>query len=381
MPKILFLIAYPEDDASCRYRVHQFIPYLEQAGYGCTIAPFASKKLFHALRSRGRLRTKAIEVLRSSMRRLAILRNIDAYDIVVIHREAFPFLAPAIENLVLRRAKRSKRHTQVVFSFDDAIYAGHDDVSSLSHPWLYRWKHGHGYDEVIRRCDHVIAGNRILAEYACRLNASVTVIPTVVDCAKYQPRLVDRTQARPITIGWMGSPTTAPYLQIVEPALLHIASKHPGKVRFRFVGCPEYRLDLQDFTSVPFHVNTEVETLQQFDIGLMPLTDTPWSRGKCAFKAIQYMASGVATVASPIGVTPDLIHSGVNGFLAASSEDWFRTLDELVRDAALRERIAREGRRTIENEYSFEFWAPRMVALFDQLSGRKGILERDTIAA
>lgn len=381
MPNILFLNAYPEEDASCRYRVHQFIPDLEKAGYGCTIAPFASKKLFNALKARGGFGPKAIEVLRSSTRRLAFLRKIDTYDVVVIHREAFPFFAPAVENLVLRLAKRSKRRTKVVFSFDDAIYAGHGEVSSLSHPWLYRWKHGRGYDEVIRRCDHVIAGNRILAEYAGRLNTSVTVIPTVVDCKKYQPRPSDPDETRPVTIGWMGSPTTAPYLRILESELQGIANKHAGKVRFRFVGCPEYKLDLKNLTSGPFHLQTELQELQQFDIGLMPLTDTAWSRGKCAFKAIQYMASGVATVASPVGITPDIIHDGVNGFLASSPEDWFRALDQLVTDALLRARIAREARRTIETGYSLETWAPRMVALLDQLSGRKGILEQDTIAA
>jgi len=380
MPKILFLTAYPEEDASCRYRVNQFLPYLEQAGYRCTVAPFASKSLFRSLKARGGLTTKATEVLRCSARRFSTLRDVDSYDIVVIHREAFPFFAPLVENLVLRRAKRSKRRTQVVFSFDDAIYAGHEDVSSLSHPWLYRWKHGRGYGEVIRGCDHVIAGNRLLAEYAGGLNASVTVIPTVVDCDRYQVPPA-KCEARPVTIGWMGSPTTAPYLRIVESALRHITSKHGGKVQFRFVGCPEYWIDIQDFTSVPFLMQTEVEELRNFDIGLMPLTDTSWSRGKCAFKAIQYMASGVATVASPVGITPDLIHDGVNGFLVESHDAWFRALDQLVSDASLRLRIAREARTSIEAGYSLEVWAPRMVALFDQLSGRKSILEQDTIAA
>lgn len=381
MSKILFLTAYPEEDASCRYRVHQFLPYLAQAGYECTVAPFAGKSLFRSLKTRGGLTTKATEVLRCSARRFSTLRDVDAYDIVVIHREAFPFFAPVVENLVLRRSKRSRRRTRVIYSFDDAIYAGHEDVSTLSHPLLYRWKHGRGYDDVIRRCDHVIAGNRILAEYAARLNTSVTVIPTVVDCAKYQPRQATNDEGSPVTIGWMGSPTTAPYLRIVESALRRIATKHERRVHFRFVGCPEYNLDLPNFSSVPFRLQTEREQLQQFDIGLMPLTDSAWSRGKCAFKAIQYMASAVATVASPVGITPDLIHDGVNGFLAQSQEDWFQALDQLVADASLRVRIAREARRSVEAGYSYEVWAPRLIALFDQLSGRKGILKPDTIAA
>ena len=379
MPTILFLTAYSEEDASCRYRVHQFVPYLEQAGYECTIAPFAGQKLFRSLRARGGLATKATEVLRCSARRFSILRDVDFYDIVVIHREAFPLFAPWVENLVLRRAKRSRRRTRVIFSFDDAIYAGHEDVSTLSHPLLYRWKHGRGYDEVIRGCDHVIAGNRILAEYASRLKVSTTVIPTVVDCNRYEART--STPDFPVTIGWMGSKTTAPYLRIIEPALREIARKHDDRVRFRFVGCPEYRLEIQNFTSMPFRLETELAELQRFDIGLMPLPDNEWTRGKCAFKAIQYMASGVATVASPVGITPDLVRDGVSGFLATSPEDWFTALDRLVSDGSLRVRIAREARKSIETGYSLQVWAPRIVALFDQLSGGKGILEQDTIAA
>lgn len=379
MPTILFLTAYPEEDASCRYRVHQFLPYLEQAGYECSVAPFASKNLFRLLKTRRGLAMKASEVLRCSARRFSTLRDVCSYDIVVIHREAFPFFAPLVENLVLRRAKRSRRRTRVIFSFDDAIYAGHENVSTLSHPLLYRWKHGRGYDEVIRRADHVIAGNRILAQYASRLNASTSVIPTVVNCSTYQART--SIADSPVTIGWMGSRTTAPYLRIIEPALREIARKHGDRVRFRFVGCPEYRLDIRNFASVPFRLEAELEELQRFDIGLMPLPDNAWTRGKCAFKAIQYMASGVATVASPVGITPDLVRDGVNGFLASSPKDWFGALDHLVSDVSLRIQIAREARKLIETGYSLEVWAPRMVRLLDQLRGKPGILEQDTIAA
>ncbi len=381
MPKILFLTAYPEDDASCRYRVHQFVPCLENAGYECTIAPFASEKLFHSLKRRGGLATKGIEMLQCAARRLALIPRIGDYHLVFIHREAFPFFSPVVENLVIRRVRKSSRRARVIFSFDDAIYAGHEDVSTLSHPRLYRWKHGRGYDEVICSVDHVIAGNRILAEYASRLNASTTVIPTVVDCSKYQMRALGVSSSRPITIGWMGSPTTAPYLRMIEPALQQIGKTHGAKVQFRFVGCPEYAPDLNKATSVPFRLETGNQELQQFDIGLMPLADTEWTRGKCAFKAIQYMASGVATVASPVGITPEVIRDGVTGLLASTTEEWVTSLDQLIVRASLRNSIAVEARRFIEMNYSLQVWAPRMIALFNQLSGKTGILEQDTIAA
>jgi glycosyltransferase involved in cell wall biosynthesis len=382
MPRILFLTAYPEEDASCRYRVHQFVPYLAAARYECTIAPFANEKLFSALKSRGRIATKAWETLRCSARRLVRLSDVRHYDFVVIHREAFPFFAPLVENWVMRRTARSSpiAGTKFIFSFDDAIYAGHEDVSALNHPLLYRWKHGRGYDEIVRSCDQVIAGNRILAEYARNLNPRVTVIPTVVDCRKYRMK-AGRDSSESVTIGWMGSRTTASYLRVVEPALKRLSSKHGDRIQFRFYGDPQYKVDLPNCEALPFRLAAEVEDLQRLDIGLMPLPDNSWTRGKCAFKAIQYMASGVAAVASPVGITSDLIQDNVDGFLASSEDEWFNVIDRLVLDTALRERITCEARRTIETSYSLEVWGPRFAALFAQLGEKQSVLQRESVAA
>lgn len=381
MSKILFLTAYPEEDASCRYRIHQFIPFVSAAGHECTVAPFATPELFSLLRSRGRLTRKVRETIHCGVRRLLRVLDVAAYDLVIIHREAFPFFAPAVEKLLLNRARRGRR-TKVIFSFDDAIYAGHRDTSILNHPWLYRWKHGRGYNDVIRACDHVIAGNRLLAEYATEINPAVTVIPTVVDCINYRATRTRFESHQPATIGWIGSHTTVAYLRMVEPALRRISATHGENVRFCFVGCPEYKPDFPRSVSVPFRLETEIHDLQGFDIGLMPLPDDRWTRGKCAFKAIQYMASGVVTVASPVGITPDLICHGVNGFLASSETDWFDTLDLLLRNHPLCLQVAWEARRTIEAEYSLEIWAPRMLELIEQLLGDKHhILERERIAA
>jgi len=380
MSQILFLTAYPEEDASCRYRIYQFLPSLSAAGHECTVAPFATPELFGLLTSPGRLPRKVSETFRCSLRRLRRILAAAAYDLVVIHREAFPFFAPAVEKLLLSRARRGGS-TKVVFSFDDAIYAGHRDTSTLNHPWLYRWKHGRGYNHVVRDCDHVIVGNRVLAEYAAPLNRAVTIIPTVVDCAKYRASETCLDIRQPATIGWMGSQTTAPYLRLVEPALRRIARVHGENVQFSFVGCPQYKPDFGRSVSSPFRLQTEISDLHRFDIGLMPLPDDPWTRGKCAFKAIQYMASGVATVASPVGITSEVVHHGVNGFLASSEPEWFDALDRLVRDHRLRLQLASEARRTIEASYSLQTWAPRMLSLIDQLLGKQRILERETIAA
>jgi glycosyltransferase involved in cell wall biosynthesis len=381
MPRILFLTAYPLDDASCRYRVHQFVPHLEQAGYEVTISTFASPRLFSILKHRGKLVFKALHTLYNSARRIARLSNLSDFDFIVIHREAFPFFAPFMENWLVSRASGKSPRPKIIFSFDDAIYAGHHDTSTLSHPWLYRVKHGRGYDQVIRRSDHVIAGNRILAAYARKLNPSVSVVPTVVDCHSYRMKPLPADPSGPLTIGWIGSPTTSPYLSLVEPVLQRLVSTHGSRVRFRFFGNPQYKPDLPHFTSLPFRLSHEVHDLQSLDIGIMPLPDTEWTRGKCAFKAIQYMATGACAVASPVGVTTDLITHNVNGFLADSQQDWFQCLTTLVENAALRDRIPHAARLTIERSYSLEAWGPRFVEIFDQLSRGPRILPVQRIAA
>jgi glycosyltransferase involved in cell wall biosynthesis len=373
MPSILFLIAYPLEDSSCRYRIHQFLPFFERAGYQCTVSSFASERLFHLLHSRRGICSKAVETLRCSARRLHTLRHISDFDFVVIHREAFPFLQPFIENWVLRH------HSRVLFSFDDAIYAGHERRSELSHPFLYRVKHGPRYDSVIRDCKLVIAGNRILADYARRLTSRVAVIPTVVDTDAYAFDLRKHYRAGPVTIAWMGSPSTVSYLKTVEPALRRLVAELPGQLQFRFIGCPEYAPVLSDCTSLPFVLAYELDDLQSFDIGLMPLPDSEWARGKCAFKAIQYMASGAVTVASPVGITTELIRHNVNGLLAASEDEWVACLRRLVTDCSLRVQLASAARRTIEESYSLKAWAPRLLSLFEQFRGAFTLPE--TVAA
>jgi glycosyltransferase involved in cell wall biosynthesis len=361
--RILFLVAHPIDDASARYRVHQFLPYLESEGHACTVWSFSTERLFRVLHSKGRWGIKVFEALRCSLRQLLRLADLSPFDLVVIHREAFPFLTPLLEKWILLR------HAKVIFSFDDAIYAGHNDVSGLSHPILYRLKYGRGVDEVLRRSLHVIAGNRILADYARQFNPRVSVVPTVVDCVQYPPKLARTGASWPITVGWVGSRSTAPYLTAIEPALRSLAQANRGKVRFRFFGCPQYKLDLPDLESLPFRLETEVSDLHSIDIGIMPLPDTAWTRGKCAFKAIQYMASGIAAVASPVGITAEIIHHEINGLLAESADDWLCALTRLLHDEQLRRRLAGNARRTIEESYSLQVWGPRLASLLDGLAG------------
>jgi glycosyltransferase involved in cell wall biosynthesis len=363
MKRVLFLVAHPIEDAGCRYRVYQFLPYLENAGYECVVAPFSTASLFRALRRRGHFSSKILHTVYCSIRRFLQLAGVGQFDLVVIHREVFPFFTPALENAVLRRSRK------VMFSFDDAIYAGHHDVDTLNHPFLYRLKYGRGVDEILGRCVHVVAGNRILGDYARRINPHVTVIPTVVDCNYYRYQEPPAKNDVPITVGWMGSRSTVSYLQFVEPALKGIARRYPGRVQFRFFGHPDYKPDLPASISLPFQLGSEIRDLHSLDIGIMPMPNTDWTRGKCAFKAIQYMATGAVAVASPVGVTTDLIKHNHNGLLASSVDEWFQSLSALVEDPELCRRLSLRARRTIEDSYSLRVWASSFVSVFDELTG------------
>jgi glycosyltransferase involved in cell wall biosynthesis len=363
MKSILFLVPHPIQDAGCRYRVFQFVPYLEKAGYKCVVAPFSTASLFRSLSRRGHFSSKVLHTFYGSVRRFLQLLRVAQFDLVVIHREVFPFFMPVLENEVLRRSQK------VVFSFDDAIYAGHQDVAALNHPLLYRLKYGRGVDEVLGRCVHVVAGNRILGDYARRFNSRVTVIPTVVDCDYYRYRESQARNDTPITVGWMGSRSTVSYLGLVEPALKNLAIRYAGKIRFRFFGHPDYKPDLTGVDSLPFQIASEIADLHSLDIGLMPMPETAWTRGKCAFKAIQYMATGAVAVASPVGVTTDLIEHNNNGLLARTVDEWFDFLSMLIEDSGLRRRLSLRARRTIEDSYSLQVWAPALASLFDELTG------------
>jgi glycosyltransferase involved in cell wall biosynthesis len=359
MAKILFITPSPIESASERYRIYQFLPYLERAGFACTVRPFATRALHRAIQ-REKLASKLILTPLGYMRRALQLSTISQYDAVVVHRGIFPFPWPALERMIIRR------HAKVIFDFDDAIHVGHKDVAATKYPWIYKLKYGPGVNEMLYHCAHVIAGNRTLADHALQFNSQVSIIPTVVDLDHYAYQS-PRASSDVLSIGWVGSRSTSPYLLEIESALQRLSEAHPNKIRFQIFGDPERTLNLPHFSSSSFSLATEIEDLRTIDIGIMPMPDNDWTRGKCAFKAIQYMALGIPTVVSPVGMTTELVENNVNGFWARTPQEWFETLNQLVSDAQLRRRFSEAGRETIESRYSLQAWAPRLAELLQRV--------------
>jgi glycosyltransferase involved in cell wall biosynthesis len=349
--RVLFLVHHPVEDGSSRYRIYQFLPLLKQWGFECEVRPFSTPRLFKAIREGGSWLAKLLPTLSCTFRRAFDIRQAADFDLVVIHREAFPFFAPFAERMVLHRQPK------VVFGLDDAIYVGHDH-KMYKYSWLYKFKYGSGLNEVLERSQLVMAGSQTIAEHVLQYNPRVVVIPTVVDLDKYPYKLPEENADGVITVGWYGSDSTSPYLRHLLPGLLRLADANPGRVRFRFFG--DHRLDipLPSTEISPFRLETEIQDLQSIDIGIMPLPDTEWTRAKCAFKAIQYMALGIPAVVSPIGMSGDLVRNDFNGLHANDAEEWFSQLHRLVNDLQLRRRLATAGRRTIEDYYSLRKWGP-----------------------
>lgn len=214
---------------------------------------------------------------------------------------------------------------------------------------------------VMRLADTVIAGNAYLASYAQQAGAKrVESIPTVVDLDRY-PATLPISESQIFTIGWIGSPSTARYLRDIAPALAEVCKG--DRARVRLIGSGPVDLPGVPVEVLAWSEATEVEEIRRFDVGIMPLPDEPWARGKCGFKLIQYMACGLPVVASPVGVNAEIVASGINGLLASTPGEWATALQRLADDQNLRIKMGRAGRKKVEDRYCLHVTAQKMVAL------------------
>jgi glycosyltransferase involved in cell wall biosynthesis len=212
-----------------------------------------------------------------------------------------------------------------------------------------------------------MAGNQYLADYALEVNPNVTIIPTTIDTDKYLP--IERDpKPETLTIGWSGSFSTVQHLDTIRDVLQELAKTE--KFKLRVIGTPNYKLPGVVTEAIQWRSETEIEDLQKIDIGLMPLPDEDWSRGKCGLKALQYMALGIPTICSPVGVNTKIINDGENGYLVSTNEQWIAKLKELIHSADLRKRLGDRGRETVVDGYSAKSQAPRVLKLFESVVAR-----------
>jgi glycosyltransferase involved in cell wall biosynthesis len=330
--RVLALVPYLYDTApGQRFRFEQWAPLLEKEGIFCDFVSFEDKLLHATLHQPGRTQQKMRLILRALTRRLRLLKKLKDYDVVLVHREAALVGPPIIERAIARRG------VPMIYDFDDAIFLPATSEANKYMGWL---KFHAKTSEIISLCQHVMAGNEYLADFARQSNRHVTIVPTTIDTDKYT--IEKRATNDPPIIGWSGSFSTVQYLETLRPALEKLATQEAYQLRV--IGTPKY-----DFSAAPAQVMawksaSEVSDLRPMDIGVMPLPDDQWTRGKCGLKGLQYMALGIATVMSPVGVNSDIIRDGQNGFLAATEDEWLHKLGALLRDDDLRRHMGQAGR-------------------------------------
>jgi glycosyltransferase involved in cell wall biosynthesis len=334
--------------AGTRHRVLQWFPALQAAGYRSEYSPFFEAP---AVGPSGpaavRAGLKATRLARGLWTRAKLLVSAGRFSAIVVQRELAPNAWNDLAPLVARR-------TPLIFDFDDAVFLprGLGSLNAIiSRP--------SSTARLIAASSLVWAGNEYLATYARRHHDRVEVLPTVVDTEVFRPR--PRPPRDVPVIGWIGSPQTAKYLEAVLPVLEELARSFHFRVRLIGAGDIPRPAGLE-VEMTPWRLDTEADDFADLDLGLYPLSDDPWARGKCGFKAIQYMACGVPQVVSPVGVCRDIVRDGQDGLWADTPARWKDALAHLLADAPARAAMAASGPPRIRERWSLAAWAPRVVA-------------------
>jgi glycosyltransferase involved in cell wall biosynthesis len=353
-----------------RYRIEQWEPILREKGVEITYSPFETDELRGVLYQPGHIAEKMRLVMKSINRRREDLRNVRRYDAVYVFREA-ALLGPAYFERLIKRSG-----VPMIFDFDDAVFVSY---KSPSNGYLSYLKFPGKTATICRLSAHVMAGNPYLAEYARQYNPqNVTVIPTTIDTDKYHYSENKPANDVPV-IGWSGSHSTVQHLDTLRETLQDLAKE--AQFRLRVIGTPNYKIPGVDVEALKWRSETETSDLQPIDIGVMPLPDDQWSKGKCGLKALQYMALGVPTICSPVGVNSEIIQDGENGFLAAAKDEWIEKLKRLLNSAELRRRLGAAGRRTVEEKYSAKVQAPRVFQILTSVVNNAKTADKKAIRA
>lgn len=347
--KALFVTRYGRLGASSRMRSLQYLPWFERMGIDCSVAPlFDDNQLAERYRANG---YGLANLARSYGKRLLHLLQRHRYDVLWIEKEALPWLPASLERLLLRGVP-------YVLDYDDAIFHNYDRHSSA----LVRRLLGRRIDHLMAGARLVVAGNAYLAQRAIDAGAPcVEIVPTVIDLDRYSAEQDFCSGAEPLRIVWIGSPSTTRYLKLLGAPLAELSRRF--NIKLRVIGGGALSMPGVDIEVVRWSEESEAACIRECDIGVMPLLDSPWERGKCGYKLVQYMACGLPVVASPVGVNNEIVSAGVNGFLADSNNGWVKAVGELLTDAMLRQKMGAAGRKRVEQQYCIQHTAPRLAAL------------------
>lgn len=341
--KILFVVPYPVGKApSQRFRFEQYFNILSDAGFTYQVVPFLDNTTWDILYKPGKSARKALGILKGFLRRALLLRKVGGYDFIFIHREATPIGPPWFEWFTSNVLKK-----KIIYDFDDAIWIPNTSEANKVVAGI-KWHHKVG--SICRWAYKVSCGNSFLQAYARNFNpASSYVIPTTIDTIGHH-NMIKEQGGGPIVIGWTGTHSTMKYLEPLVPVLKKLEQNY--EFIFQVISNKEPEFSFKSLVYVPWKKETEIEDLLKFNIGVMPLINDPWSNGKCAFKALQYMALGIPAVVSPVGMNTEVVTDGVNGYVCDSPGEWFIALEKMLLDTDKRKLLGRAARKRIEDSYA-----------------------------
>ncbi len=355
--KVLLLSRYENLGASSRVRLFQYIPYLNKEGIKVNIAPLFSDEYIRSLYKNG---FKPLGfVVQAYIRRLISLTKIKRYDLLWIEKELFPMLPAWGEELI------AALKIPYIVDYDDAIFHNYDLNKNMN--ILIRTFLKNKIDSVMKNAAIVVVCNDYLAERALKAGAKkVEYLPSVVDLEKY--KFSDKFSPDVFRIGWIGSPSTSKYLNLIYNVLIKFCSE--SNAHLILVGAGKI-----DLPGVPVEIREwreekEVTDIQSFDVGIMPLPDEPWERGKCGYKLIQCMACGRPVIASNVGINNEIIRTGYNGFLASNEKGWEDAF-KILRDPVVRKTMGKYARLTVEEKYSLQNTAQKYVDYIIQVAKSK----------
>lgn len=358
--RILILSRYDKLGSSSRLRMLQYIPRLEALGAQVSVAPLLDDAYILSLyNSQGGLLSKARNLAATAMsywQRLWIIAGSKKFDVLWLEKELFPFLPGLFELLP------GAMGLPYVVDYDDATFHRYD----LHDSKIVRLLLGGKLKPLLASADAVTAGNRYLADYASRAGAKqVSIVPTVLDIDRYSvsPEPADEV----FRIGWIGSPSTAKYLNVIAEPLRKLAQQK--RIILVTIGASALELPGVSLEQHEWTLATEAKLLESIHVGVMPLPDSPWERGKCGYKLIQYMACGRPVIASPVGVNTEIVTAEV-GFLAADEQAWLDAFNTLIDQATLRQKLGRSGRMRVEQEFSLQAAAAKIARILADAAGR-----------
>lgn len=351
--KILALTKYGSKAASTRQRFTQYEDTLAAAGMTVDYSTFfENEHLDRLIAGRG---ASYLSAMRGYLRRLRTVLAARDYDVLWVHYEFFPYLPGAFE-LIGKWAGKP-----IVVDYDDATF---HTYAASSHSWV-RLLLSNKLVPLLRSASAVCCGNLYLHDYVSKYCRRTIILPTVVDTNRYIP--VGRETAGPVVIGWIGSPSTWEFVRPLLPLLRSLVEEFG--VIFRAVGAgDEAKRDLfPGLDLVTWSEAREIALVQNMDIGIMPVPDGLFERGKCGYKLVQYMACGKPVIASPVGVNRSMVEIGPTGFLAESDSEWRDALVQLISDRGLRASLGQMGRARAVADFSLAGQADRLVELFESV--------------